>query len=50
MGVSKDSEDSHARFLSSCSLSIGLLTDTDLVLHRKFATLGEKKMFGKVSK
>ncbi len=48
VGVSKDSTDSHCRFSTKQGLTIPLISDTSLALHRQFATLGEKKMRGKV--
>ncbi len=46
--VSKDSEASHEKFTTSCSLGIELISDTDGSLHEKFGVIGEKKNYGKI--
>lgn len=48
IGVSKDSEASHDKFTTSCSLSIELTSDTTGKLHEQFGVIGEKKNYGKV--
>lgn len=48
IGVSRDSSDSHCSFISKQGLTIGLITDVELTLHRQFAARGEKKNYGKV--
>ena len=48
IGVSRDSSDSHCSFISKQGLTIGLITDAELTLHRQFAARGEKKNYGKV--
>ena len=48
VGVSKDSESSHAKFTDSCALGIPLIADTDGALHDEFKVIGEKKNYGKV--
>lgn len=48
VGVSKDSETSHAKFTDSYGLGIPLIADTDSVLHDEFKVIGEKKNYGKV--
>ena len=47
IGVSKDSEASHEKFVSSCSLGIELISDTTGELHEEFGVIGEKNMYGK---
>jgi peroxiredoxin Q/BCP len=47
LGVSKDSAKSHCSFVAKHDLEFPLIVDSDLVLHAKFSTIGEKKMFGK---
>lgn len=48
IGVSKDSESSHAKFRDSCNLGIKLISDEDGSLHEQFGVIGEKKNYGKV--
>ncbi len=48
IGVSKDSQSSHEKFTTSCSLGIELISDTDGSLHEQFGVIGEKKNYGKV--
>ena len=48
IGVSRDSSASHCSFISKQELTIGLITDVELTLHRQFAARGEKKNYGKV--
>lgn len=45
--VSKDDMRSHQRFLEKQCIQFPLISDTSLVLHHQFSTLGEKTMFGK---
>lgn len=47
LGISRDSAESHGKFVSSCSLGVDLVSDTDETLHRHFGTIGEKKNYGK---
>jgi peroxiredoxin Q/BCP len=47
VGVSKDSDTSHTKFIDKCNLQIPLISDGNLVIHKYFDTIGEKKMFGK---
>ena len=48
IGVSRDSAASHCSFMVKQDLKIGLITDSELVLHRQFAARGEKKNYGKI--
>ncbi len=48
IGVSKDSETSHAKFCNKYNLGIQLLSDEDGKLHEQFGVIGEKKNYGKV--
>lgn len=48
IGVSKDSESSHAKFRDSCNLGIELISDETGELHEQFGVIGEKKNYGKV--
>jgi len=45
--VSKDSEKSHCNFINKHSLGIDLVSDEDMVLHKRFDVIAEKSMFGK---
>ena len=47
VGVSKDSEKSHAGFAEKHSLPFTLLADTSKEMHEAFGAIGEKKMYGK---
>lgn len=47
--VSKDTPESHCKFIAKQELSIPLISDPDLSLHKQFATRGEKKMYGMIS-
>lgn len=49
VGVSKDSKESHARFRQKYALSIPLLSDPDLTLHKAFGAYGTKKLYGRES-
>ncbi|HRI36610.1 MAG TPA: peroxiredoxin [bacterium] len=49
IGVSRDSVASHAKFVSSCSLGVDLVSDPDESIHRYFAVIGEKNSYGKTS-
>lgn len=46
-GISKDSLASHARFREKLGLTVPLLSDPDLTVHRAFGAFGEKVMYGK---
>ena len=48
-GVSKDVDVSHCNFISKHNLSIPLISDPDLILHKKFGARGEKNTYGKIS-
>lgn len=45
--VSKDSCKSHSNFIEKKNLSIDLISDANLVLHKKFDVIWEKKMYWK---
>ena len=47
LGVSKDSPAKLAKFRERDSLTITLLSDPDLEVHRAYAAYGEKKLYGK---
>ncbi len=47
LGVSKDSLESHAKFISKYSLNFTLLSDEDLVAHKKYDTWKEKNNYGR---
>ena len=47
VGVSKDSEKSHAGFASKHALPFTLLADVSREMHEAFGAIGEKKMYGK---
>ena len=47
LGVSKDSLQSHANFRTKYTLSVPLLSDPDLAVHKAFGAYGEKVMYGK---
>ena len=47
VGVSKDSEKSHAGFAFKHALPFTLLADVSREMHEAFGAIGEKKMYGK---
>jgi peroxiredoxin Q/BCP len=47
LGVSKDSLDSHAKFIDKYSLNFTLLSDEDLVAHGLYDTWKEKENYGR---
>lgn len=47
LGVSKDSVDSHNRFIQKYSLNFTLLSDEQLKVHGLYGTWKEKNMYGK---
>ena len=47
LGVSKDGEKSHQKFINKYDLPFDLLVDTDLTVHEAFGTWGLKKFMGK---
>jgi len=47
-GISKDSLESHEKFIANHDLNFVLLSDEDLVAHQTYGAWGEKKMYGKV--
>jgi thioredoxin-dependent peroxiredoxin len=47
LGVSKDDEKSHQKFISKYELPFTLLADTELDIHHKYGTWIEKSMYGK---
>ena len=48
LGISKDSEKSHSNFIEKQCLTIDLLSDEDLWLHKEFGAWWEKNMYGKI--
>jgi len=47
LGVSKDSLDSHAKFINKYSLNFTLLSDVDRVAHKLYDTWKQKVLYGK---
>lgn len=47
IGVSRDSTDSHQRFIGNKALKISLISDVDEQLCQYFGVIGEKMMYGK---
>jgi peroxiredoxin Q/BCP len=47
VGVSRDSLKSHGSFREKCNLSITLLSDPDLEVHKAYGAWGMKKMYGR---
>ena len=47
LGVSKDSLDSHAKFIDKYSLNFPLLSDKELVVHHLYDTWRQKNNYGK---
>lgn len=48
LGISKDAPAKLAKFRERDSLTIPLLSDTDLAVHKAYSAYGEKKLYGKV--
>ena len=48
VGVSKDSENSHCKFTDKHNLSIPLISDPELTLHKQFGARWEKNNYGKI--
>lgn len=48
LGISKDAPAKLAKFREHDGLTITLLSDTDLAVHRAFGAYGEKKLYGKI--
>lgn len=46
--VSKDSVESHKKFIENQDLSIDLISDPDLILHKELGAYGEKNNYGKI--
>ncbi len=46
-GISKDTVTMHASFAESCGISVPLLSDPDLTVHKAYGAYGEKTMYGK---
>lgn len=49
VGVSKDKEETQAKFAEKYSLSFPLIADTDTALLQQLGAWGEKKMYGKTT-
>ena len=47
LGVSKDNEKSHTKFITKYELPFTLLADTELDIHEKYGTWVEKSMYGR---
>jgi peroxiredoxin Q/BCP len=47
LGVSRDSVASHCRFRDKFDLTVPLLSDADLSVHRAYGVWGEKMMYGR---
>ena len=47
LGVSSDSLESHAKFISKYSLNFTLLSDEGLLAHKKYGTWKEKNNYGR---
>jgi peroxiredoxin Q/BCP len=48
VGVSKDSIDSHKKFVTNHELNVELISDPDLILHKELWAYGEKNNYGKI--
>ena len=47
LGISRDSQSSHQRFIAKYSLPFHLVSDVDLTIMKAYEAWGEKKSFGK---
>lgn len=50
IGVSRDSEISHANFCQKHDLGITLVSDSDEILHNRFGVIGDKNNYRKIVK
>lgn len=48
IGVSKDSVESHRKFIEKQGLEVDLISDPDLELHKSLQAYGEKNNYGKI--
>ena len=48
IGVSKDSIESHKKFIDKHELKVDLISDPELILHKELSAYGEKKNYWKV--
>lgn len=48
IGVSKDSIESHKKFIEKQMLTIDLISDPELTLHKALGAYGEKNNYGKI--
>ena len=48
IGVSKDSIESHKKFIEKQELTIDLISDPELILHKELWAYGEKNNYGKI--
>lgn len=48
IGVSKDSLESHKKFIEKQGLDLDLISDPDLVLHKELGVYGEKNNYWKI--
>ncbi len=48
VGVSKDSIESHKKFITWQELKVDLISDPELVLHKELWAFGEKNNYGKI--
>jgi peroxiredoxin Q/BCP len=48
IGVSKDSIESHKKFIEKQELTIDLISDPELILHKALGAYGEKNNYGKI--
>lgn len=49
LGVSKDSLNTHEKFIAKFELGFPLLSDPEKTVHEAYGSWGEKKMYGKVT-
>lgn len=49
LGVSKDTLKTHESFADTCGITVPLLVDTDLSLHKAYGAYGEKTSYGKTT-
>ncbi len=48
IGISRDSEDSHAKFCKKYELANRLISDENEEIHNKFGVIGDKNNYGKI--
>jgi len=49
LGISKDTVTTHTSFAETCDITVPLLSDSDLAVHKAYGAYGEKTSYGKTT-